>query len=110
MRQAGLLQPVASLPSPHGCGDFGPSAYKFINLIAKTGAKIWQILPLNPLGYGNSPYQPYSSKAFDELYISLELLSDEGLLPTNIKPFNEDADRIDYDAVQIGRASCRERV
>ncbi len=100
MRQAGLLQPVASLPSPHGCGDFGPSAYKFINLIAKTGAKIWQILPLNPLGYGNSPYQPYSSKAFDELYISLELLSDEGLLPTNIKPFNEDADRIDYDAVR----------
>ncbi len=74
MRKAGILMPVASLPSMTGVGDFGPRSYEFIDLIKKSGMKIWQILPLNPLGFGNSPYQPYSSKAMDELYISLVIL------------------------------------
>ena len=74
MKKAGVLMPVASLPSNHGIGDFGKSSYNFVDLISKAGFKIWQILPLNPLGYGNSPYQPYSSYAMDELYISLDML------------------------------------
>ncbi len=66
MRTSGILLAVSSLPSPYGIGDFGPQAYRFVDLMVESGTKLWQVLPLNPLGYGNSPYQPYSSKAMDE--------------------------------------------
>lgn len=99
MRKAGILIPIASLPSQFGIGDFGPTSYEFVDLIKATGFKIWQILPLNPLGYGNSPYQSYSSKAMDELYISLELLEKQGLIKKTEK-FNADAEKIDYDQVR----------
>ncbi len=77
VRKAGILMPVASLPGRFGTGDFGPGAYRFVDDAVKAGFSIWQILPLNPLGYGNSPYQPYSSFAIDELYLSLDLLEKE---------------------------------
>ena len=77
-RQAGILMPVASLPSNFGIGDFGPQAYAFADLMGEMGFGVWQILPLNPLGYGNSPYQPYSSCAGDDIYISLDTLAEEG--------------------------------
>lgn len=80
MKEVGILMPVASLPSDDGIGDFGEESYRFIDRLSKVGIDIWQILPLNPLGYGNSPYQPYSSYAGDEIYISLEQLVQEGLL------------------------------
>lgn len=99
MRKAGILIPIASLPSKYGIGDFGPTSYEFVDLIKKSGFKIWQILPLNPLGYGNSPYQAYSSKAMDELYISLELLEEKGLIK-KAKKFNARNDKIDYDEVR----------
>ncbi len=73
-REAGLLLAVSSLPGTMGLGDFGKDAYEFISKLSRTGAKIWQILPLNPVGYGNSPYQTYSSFAGDEIYISIETL------------------------------------
>jgi 4-alpha-glucanotransferase len=79
-RKTGILMPVASLPSRFGIGDFGPDAFRFIDHIAEAGFTIWQILPLNPLGYGNSPYQPFSSFAMDELYLSLDFLEEEGLV------------------------------
>lgn len=79
-RMAGILMPVASLPSKDGVGSFGREAYTFIDMLVDMGIGIWQILPLNPLGYGHSPYQPYSSYAGDELYIDLELLAGEGYL------------------------------
>lgn len=100
MRKAGVLLPVASLPSNYGIGDFGTSAYEFIDVIVEMGMKLWQILPLNPLGYGNSPYQPYSSFAGDELYISLEKLQECGLLEELPKPFHKKEERIDYPAVR----------
>ena len=99
MRKAGILIPVASLPSKFGIGDFGPTSYEFLDLIKKSGFKIWQILPLNPLGFGNSPYQSYSSKAMDELYISLELLQAKGLIK-KCKNFKAKATMIDYDSVR----------
>lgn len=99
MRTAGILMPVASLPSKYGIGDFGPKSREFIDLIKKNGFEIWQILPLNPLGFGNSPYQPYSSKAMDELYISLEYLVEEGYLD-KVEAFKEKAKKIDYDRVR----------
>ena len=65
MRKAGLLMPVSALPSDYGVGDFGKGSREFIDIMKECGLHIWQILPLNPLGYGNSPYQPYSSFAGD---------------------------------------------
>lgn len=91
--------PVASLPSSYGIGDFGPESYHFIDLLKQTKIGIWQILPLNPLGFGNSPYQPYSSYAGDEIYISLDMLVEEGLLKS-AKPFHPRSRRIDYEAVR----------
>ena len=78
MRTSGVLMPISSLPSQYGIGDFGESCYRLVDLLKTCGFKCWQILPLNPLGFGNSPYQAYSSKAMDELYISLELLEEKG--------------------------------
>ena len=100
MRKAGVLMPVSALPSRIGAGELGESAFQFIELLKKNHVKIWQILPLNPVGYGNSPYQPYSSCAGDELYISLDALAEEGLLKEHPKEFQERATRVDYEAVR----------
>ena len=92
--------PVSALPSRTGVGELGASAYQWIDLMHESGVTIWQILPLNPLGYGNSPYQPYSSYAGDELYISLELLVRDGLLKEEPQAFREKEKRVDYEAVR----------
>ena len=100
-RMAGILMPVASLPSRDGVGSFGQQAYVFVDLLEQMGVTIWQILPLNPLGYGNSPYQPFSSYAGDELYVDLDLLVKEGYLPSNRTPYtSERPDRIDYEGAR----------
>ena len=81
MRETGILMPVALPSSPTGVGELGqPITFRFIKNLKHSGVKIWQILPMNPAGYGNSPYQPYSSCAGDEIYISLEELYKQGLL------------------------------
>lgn len=100
MRQAGILMPLSSLPSRHGIGDMGEFSYQFIDLIRYSGVSIWQILPLNPLGYGNSPYQPYSSFAGDEVYLSLEELYTEGLLTEKPQQFARSEKTIHYEAVR----------
>ena len=100
MRKAGVLMPVSALPSRIGAGELGESAFQFIELLKENHVTIWQILPLNPVGYGNSPYQPYSSCAGDELYISLDALAEEGLLKEHPKEFQERATRVDYEAVR----------
>jgi 4-alpha-glucanotransferase len=100
MRKAGALLPVASLPSNTGIGDFGKYAYDFVDKLEVMGMKIWQILPVNPLGYGNSPYQPYSSFAGDDIYINLQLLKNMGLIKSTIKPFNEKSIQIQYKEVR----------
>lgn len=102
MRSAGILMPVASFPSNYGIGDFGTEAYKFVDIIHQMQLKIWQVLPLNPLGYGNSPYQAYSSFAGDELYISVDrLVTDELLTPADLIKFNSDKPTIiEYQAVR----------
>lgn len=100
MKKAGILMPVASLAGRHGCGTFGKEAYHFIDAVSRAGLRIWQILPLNPLGYGNSPYQPYSSYAMDDLYISLDDLYERGLLHHKAPSFHRNASRIDYESVR----------
>jgi len=108
MRKAGVLLAVSGLPSNHGIGDFGNNAYRFIDDLNKSDFKIWQILPLNPLGYGNSPYQPYSSKAMDELYISLDQLKKDGLIKSELKNFNTKSNQVDYEAVRSFKLSYLE--
>lgn len=88
MRTAGILMPIFSLPSEYGIGDFGNSAYEFIDIINQMGFKIWQILPLNPMGEGNSPYKSYSSFAGDEIYISIDLLKEQGLIDMAFPTFD----------------------
>ena len=63
MRESGILMPVSSLPGPYGIGCFGKKAEKFVDFLAAAGQKIWQILPLSPTGYGDSPYQSCSAFA-----------------------------------------------
>ena len=99
MKKAGILLPLQSLNGENGIGDFGKSAFDFIDIIKKSGFDMWQILPLNPLGYGNSPYQPYSSFAGDEIYISLDLLYEDGLLEKKAEKI-EQKERIDYNFVR----------
>lgn len=79
-RRAGIILHPVSLPSPDGIGDFGASAFKFIDFLHAAGMSIWQILPLGPTGYGDSPYTSVSSFAGNPLFISLDVLVDEGLL------------------------------
>src|ERR1700683_4206550 len=79
-RASGLLLHVTSLPSPYGIGDVGPAALSWIDRLQQAGQSWWQALPLGPTGYGNSPYQPLSSFAGNELVISPEWLIKDGLL------------------------------
>lgn len=100
MRETGILMPVSSLPSRTGVGELGRETKEFLGYLEETGVKIWQILPLNPVGYGNSPYQPYSSCAGDEIYISLERLYEQGLLKQLPPAFSEEAKQVQYDKVR----------
>ena len=72
--------PISSLPSKYGIGSFGKSAYDFIDFLDATGQKCWQVLPLNPTSYGDSPYQSPASAAGNPYFIDLDLLAKEGLL------------------------------
>lgn len=96
-RQAGILLSITSLPSRFGIGDFGKSAYRFIDLLSDSHFVYWQILPLNPIGYGASPYQPYSSYAIDEQFIDLDELTRKGLLG-KVKSFRREEERVDFNA------------
>src|SRR5471032_3300424 len=79
-RSSGILLHPTSLPGPYGAGDLGPEAFSFIEFLAEAGQKIWQVLPLNPTGYGDSPYQCFSAFAGNPLLISLDRLAEQGLL------------------------------
>ena len=100
-RIAGILMPLASLPSDEGIGCLGADSYHFVDLLEAMGIRVWQLLPLTPLGYGNSPYQPFASCAGDPLYISLSQLVRDGLLSADEIPApGACGGRIDYDAVR----------
>ncbi len=79
-RRAGVLMPVSSLPSAFGIGTLGKQAYAFIDWLHSAGMKVWQVLPLLPTGYGDSPYQSCASNALNYYFIDLEILTEEGLL------------------------------
>lgn len=79
-RSSGILLHPTSLPGPYGIGDIGPQAYRFVDWLASTGSKLWQILPLGPTGYGDSPYQCFSAFAGNPYLISPDDLFADGLL------------------------------
>jgi 4-alpha-glucanotransferase len=106
-RKSGVLLPVFSLPGPYGIGTIGRSAYEFVDFLYAAGQHIWQVLPINPVGKGNSPYSSTSSFAGNPLFIDLDELVELGLLTSdeihaelqNNPNSRELAGRIDYDAV-----------
>ena len=96
-RKSGILMPVSSLPCPYGIGSFGKGAYDFIDFLAETGQKCWQVLPLNPTSFGDSPYQSPASAAGNPYFIDLDLLADDGLLTSaELKSAKSKAKRVDY--------------
>lgn len=106
MRQCGVLMPVSSLPGAGGIGCFGKQAYNFVDFLAQAGQQIWQILPLSPTGYGDSPYQSCSAFAGNPYFIDLETLVQEGLLTAQdlTQPdWGKDPDTVDYGKVYAAR-------
>ena len=100
-RASGILLHPTSLPGRFGIGDLGTEAYRFVDFLAGSGQQYWQVLPLGPTGFGNSPYMSYSSMAGNPLLISLEILQGEGYLKDgdlwNVPEFP--SDQVDYDRV-----------
>ena len=100
-RQSGILLHPTSLPSRFGIGDLGRAAYEFADFLAAAGQKLWQVLPLNPTGYGDSPYQCFSAFAGNPMLIDLEKLQEQGILKdaslAHLPAFPRD--HVDYGAV-----------
>lgn len=95
-RETGILLHVTSLPSNHGIGTFGKEAYKFVDFLEKTNQTYWQILPLGPTSYGDSPYQSFSSNALNPYFIDLDFLVIDHLLKKEDIIISEFEDKIDY--------------
>lgn len=105
-RAAGILLSVTSLPGRYGIGCFSKSAYDFVDWLKEAGQTYWQILPLGPTSYGDSPYQSFSTFAGNPYFISLEELVEEGVLTEKEckkADFGQKADDIDYEKIYKGR-------
>ena len=108
MRASGILMHISSLPSPHGIGTFGKEAYAFADFLAAAGQKYWQILPLGPTGYGDSPYQTASAFAGNPYFIDLDLLVSDGLLTAEevgAPDWGTDPEHVDYGALYAHRGA-----
>ena len=108
MRTSGILMPIFSLSSKGGIGTLGREAYEFVDFLEKSGQSWWQILPLNPTNYGDSPYQSFSSYAGNPYFIDPMLLIEEGLLTEaefSSFDFGEDGVGIDYGKLYENRIS-----
>ena len=111
-RASGVLLPVFSLPSKYGIGCFSKEAYKFIDQLKEAGQSYWQILPLGPTGYGDSPYQSFSTYAGNPYFIDLKTLIKEGLLTKKeckAYDFGDQADSIDYEKIYNSRFKVLKR-
>ena len=106
MRTSGILFPVFSLPGKYGIGCFSEEAYRFVDFLKEAGQTYWQILPLGPTGYGDSPYQSFSTFAGNPYLISLEELISQGLLSREeceAVDFGDDDSAVDYGKLYMGR-------
>ena len=106
MRKSGVLLPIASLPSKYGIGTFSKEAYAFVDFLSDAGQKLWQILPLGPTSYGDSPYQSFSTFAGNPYYIDPESLIGEGYLTKkecDACDFGNDPSYVDYEKIYKNR-------
>lgn len=106
MRQQGILLPIFSIPSAYGIGTFGRESYRFVDFLKDAGQTLWQILPLGPTGYGDSPYQSFSTFAGNPYFIDLERLIDEGYLTKeecDACDFGQNVHSIDYEKMYYAR-------
>ncbi len=111
MRASGILMPVSALSSPYGIGNFGKEAYKFVDFLSKANQKYWQILPMGPTGYADSPYQSFSAFALSYYYIDLDQLVAEKLLKKKeILAYDFGAsDKVDYNKLYLHRKPLLEK-
>ena len=111
MRKSGLLMHISSLPGAGGIGTMGKEAYAFADFLKKAGMKVWQVLPMGPTGYGESPYQSSSVFAGNPMLIDLQLLADEGLLTLNpgdlYTPSQEE--KVEFEAVRWNKEGLLRR-
>ena len=106
VRKQGILLPISSIPSTYGIGTFGKESYRFVDFLEKSGNHLWQILPLGPTGYGDSPYQSFSTFAGNPYYIDLELLIEDGYLTKEIcdsYDFGDNEHYVDYEKIYLSR-------
>ena len=106
IRGAGILMPITSLPSKYGIGCFSQSAYDFIDWLKEGGQRYWQILPLVPTSFGDSPYQSFSTYAGNPYFISLESLIEQGLLTRrecDAADFGKSDVSVDYHKLYLER-------
>lgn len=105
-RGMGVLMPISALPSPYGIGTFGKDSYEFVDLLKRIGCKYWQVLPLGPTSFGDSPYQSFSAFSGNPYFIDLDYLYEEGLLEKDeLKEslFHDKEDEIDYGTLYSKR-------
>lgn len=112
MRQSGILLHISSLPSPYGIGSLGKAAYQFVDFLRQAGQSCWQMLPINPTGYGDSPYQALSSFAGNYYLIDLDLLAEDGLLQkTEIcgEDWGDDPAKVDFGVMFLRRLAILDK-
>lgn len=112
MRRAGILMPISCLPSPWGIGTMGKAAREFVDFLAKAGQSCWQILPVGPTSYGDSPYQSFSSFAGNPYFIDLDDLAEEGLLEReeyDQLDWGTDPESVDYERLYQNRYSVLQK-
>lgn len=105
-RSSGVLMPMSSLPSKYGIGSMGEEAYKFVDFLKASGQSYWQLLPLGPTSYGDSPYSSFSTFAGNPYFVDLDSLCEEGLLkPEEIEgiDWGENPERVDYGKIYMNR-------
>ena len=106
MRKSGMLMPVSALPGAYGIGCFSKEAYEFVDILKEAGQKLWQILPLGQTGYGDSPYQSFSTYAGNPYLIDLDTLCEEGLLTKEevmSRDWGSDDAEVDYEKIYNNR-------
>ncbi len=106
MRRSGILMPISSLPGKYGIGTFSKEAYAFVDFLQQAGQRLWQILPLGPTGYGDSPYQSFSTFAGNPYFIDLEALIEEGLLTAEeceALDWGGDEEYVDYGKIYVSK-------
>ena len=107
MRESGILMHISSLPGPYGIGTMGKNAYKFVDFLEAAGQSYWQILPLTPTGFGDSPYQSFSACAGNHYLIDLDTLVEEGLLKQEEIAdivWSKQPDRVDFGTLYAQRS------